>query len=194
MGAMADELAAETARLSVTLDFPVWMQAEQRRVFLLCRHMLQDLDEADSATQDIFFKAYKALQRPESESIEHPDQWLTRIAVNTCLDRLRSQRWQFWRRSRKTSGSDEALDRSPCGRPDPEAGIFASEIEGRIRAALTKLSIRQRAVFTLRHYDNLPLEEIAVLLGLEVGSVKSHLARALAKMREELRDLYGYRR
>ena len=61
----------------------------------------------------------------------------------------------------------------------------------RLARALDRLSARQRAVFTLRHYQDLSLEEISVTLDLDVGTVKAHMFRAVSKLREELRDLYG---
>jgi RNA polymerase sigma-70 factor (ECF subfamily) len=56
--------------------------------------------------------------------------------------------------------------------------------------ALDKLSARQRTVFTLRHYEDMSLEEIGGLLCLDVGTVKAHMFRAVTKLRVELRDLY----
>src|SRR3982750_2524665 len=69
-------------------DFGSWMASEQKRIYLLCRRLLQDAEEADSATQDVFLIAYKALQKSSHEpaALEHPDKWVTRIAVNTCLE------------------------------------------------------------------------------------------------------------
>jgi RNA polymerase sigma-70 factor (ECF subfamily) len=56
--------------------------------------------------------------------------------------------------------------------------------------AIGSLSDRQRSVFILKHYEDLSLEQIGEALGLEVGTVKAHMSRAVAKLREELRDLY----
>ena len=98
MGLMAEPLAAVRAGTDVSVDFASWMLSEQRRVYSLCRRLLQDADEADCATQDVFLKAYQALQKEDAKALEDPARWLTRIAVNTCLDRLRSQKWQLWRR------------------------------------------------------------------------------------------------
>ncbi len=79
----------------VLQDFGSWMTSEQRRVYALCQRLLQDRDEADSATQDVFLKAYQALSKPGAAEIDDPARWLTRIAVNACMDRLRSRKWQF---------------------------------------------------------------------------------------------------
>ena len=75
--------------------------------------------------------------------------------------------------------------------PEAEARYFATEISTRLAVALEKLSPRQRSVFTLRHFEEMSLEEIGDLLGLDVGTVKAHMFRAVAKLREDLRDLYG---
>jgi RNA polymerase sigma-70 factor (ECF subfamily) len=75
-------------------------------------------------------------------------------------------------------------------RPEAEDRYFAGQITARLSSALERLSARQRAVFTLRHYEDMSLEEIGNILGLDVGTVKAHMFRAVAKLREELRDLY----
>jgi RNA polymerase sigma-70 factor (ECF subfamily) len=168
-----------------SVDFDAWMRAEQQRVFRLCCRLLQDSDEADTATQDAFLKAYRAWERKAAE-LDVPSRWLTTIAVNTCLDVLRSRRWRFWRR---WTGGDHAASVRDAG-PGPEARIFADQISVRLAAALERLSARQRSIFVLRHYEDRPLGEIAAILGLDTGTVKAHMARAVAKLREELRDLY----
>ena len=76
-------------------------------------------------------------------------------------------------------------------RPEAEDRYFAGQIGGRLAVAIEKLSPRQRAVFTLRHFEDLSLEEIGAILKLDVGTVKAHMFRAVAKLREDLRDLYG---
>jgi len=174
---------------SLLARFPSWMASEQRRVFLLCLRMLNDADEADSAAQDAFFKAYQALEKQDGE-IDDPARWLTRIAVNTCLDRLRSKRWLFWRK--RPGAEDEAtiLAMAATTEPDAEDRLFAIELGRRLAEGMKCLSDRQRAVFTLRHYEDRSLEEIAQILGLDVGTVKAHLSRALAKLRRELQDVY----
>jgi len=187
---MAEPRLAEETELVPLRDFGAWMTAEQRRIYGLCQRFLQDRDEADSATQDVFLKAFQALSKEDARELDDPGRWLTRIAVNTCLDRLRSRKWQFWRR--RPSSEDETAILSMAASPKPEAEdqCFAGEIGVRLNAALNKLSIRQRTVFTLRHYEDMSLEEIGNLLGLDVGTVKAHMFRAVTKLRAELRDLY----
>jgi RNA polymerase sigma-70 factor (ECF subfamily) len=190
MNVMADQLDGQVHVGADLREFGSWMTSEQRRIFLLCRRLLQDPDEADSATQDVFLKAYKALSKGNAHELDHPDKWVTRIAVNTCLDRLRSKAWKIWQRRPKPEDEQIILGMAPAVTPDAEAQLFAKQIQQRLELALQKLSDRQRAVFTLRHYDSLALEEIAGILKLDIGTVKAHLFRALGKLREELKDLY----
>ena len=78
MGALADQLVAVSGKATPVTNFTGWMISEQRRVFLLCRRMLNDADEADSTTQDVFFKAFKALQA-QPDAIDDPTKWVTQI-------------------------------------------------------------------------------------------------------------------
>jgi RNA polymerase sigma-70 factor (ECF subfamily) len=193
MGEMAERMPANAEAGALLRDFGSWMASEQKRIFLLCRRMLQDAEEADSATQDAFLKAYQALKKPNGPEVEDVGKWITRIAVNTCLDRLRSRKWQFWRK--RPASEDEAaiLDLAPETGPNAEERVFAHQIERRLAAALDGLSARQRAVFTLRHFEDRTLEEIADILKLDVGTVKAHMFRAVSKLREELHDMYSAR-
>jgi RNA polymerase sigma-70 factor (ECF subfamily) len=191
MGVMAEPLLAEQAESGLLRDFGAWMASEQRRVYSLCQRFLQDRDEADSATQDVFLKAYQALKKEDAKELDDPSRWVMRIAVNTCLDRLRSRKWQFWRR--RPSPEDEQMILAMAASPSPEAEdrYFAGEIGMRLNRALGRLSPRQRMVFSLRHFEDLSLEEIGDILGLDVGTVKAHMFRAISKLRVDLRDLYG---
>jgi len=192
---MAEPLDGEIHVGGDLRNFGSWMASEQKRIFLLCRRLLQDTDEADSATQDAFLKAFRALRKNKNEpaDMQSPGKWITRIAVNTCLDRLRSSSWKIWQR-RPAPADEEFILQAASGRePDAERLFFAKQIQRRLDIAVGKLSERQRVVFSLRHYDAMPLEDIADVLQLDVGTVKAHLFRALTKMREELKDLYRAR-
>jgi RNA polymerase sigma-70 factor (ECF subfamily) len=190
MGVMAERLETRLATQANTHDFGCWMASEQKRIFLLCRRMLRDEEDADAATQDTFLKAWQALSRNEAVSVDDSGKWLTRIAVNTCLDRLRSKRWQFWRKRPNQEDESMILQMKAASGPSAEERILAGEIEQRLTLALEKLSLRQRSVFTLRHYEGLSLQEIGEALDLDTGTVKAHLFRALEKLRTELKDLY----
>ena len=187
--AVAEQNGREFEIAVKAADFEALMAEEQRRIYLLCLRMLRNRDEADSAAQDVFIKAYRALTRKRKETIGDPAKWLTRVAVNTCLDRLRSRRWLFWQK--RVSYDDAEVTRFVIAiGPDQENSLLAREITRRLEMALEKLSIRQRSVFLLRHEEDYGLDEIAEILNIDTGTVKAHMARALKKLRQELRDLY----
>ncbi|MFL6462822.1 MAG: RNA polymerase sigma factor, partial [Bryobacteraceae bacterium] len=121
-GAIAGEREGRV-RVGVDLsDFGSWMASEQKRIYLLCRRLLQDPEEADSATQDVFLKAYKLFKNhPMSlRRLDYPDRWVTRIAVNTCLDRLRSKAWKIWQRRPSAEDEKVILEMTPGSDPDAE--------------------------------------------------------------------------
>jgi RNA polymerase sigma-70 factor (ECF subfamily) len=193
IGLVAQPLVLDRTELDLLQDFSAWMTSEQRRVYSLCQRFLQDRDEADSATQDVFLKAFQALKRTDQKELEDPARWVTRIAVNTCLDRLRSRKWQLWRRRPSSADEQIILSMTASTRPEAEERYFAEQISARLSVALEKLSPRQRAVFTLRHFEDLSMEEIGSILNLDVGTVKAHMFRAINKLRGDLKDLYGVR-
>ena len=171
--------------------FESWMAAEQERVYVLCLRILRNRDEADSAAQDAFLKAHRALGGSNPPRVDDPSRWLARIAVNTCLDTLRSRRWRFWRRRAGPEESRMALDAARASQTSPEEALLRRHMAGRLSMAVDRLSLRQRTVFLLRHEENRSFEEISEILGLDIGTVKSHMARAIRKLKTELRDLYG---
>ena len=186
---MADRLLVQDpVQVVPSPDFDGLLRSEQKRIYLLCRRMLNDNDEADSATQDVFVKAWRAMHT--AEPLENPGGWLTRIAVNTCLDRLRSRRLQFWRKRPAREKEEAILSFAAATEPGAARQLYAKQIQRRLELAMEKLSGQQRAVFALKHFDGNTIEEIAGIMQLDSGSVKSHMSRALAKMRIELRDLY----
>jgi len=190
MGEMAGRLPLPVESAIHPRDFNAWMRAEQKRVFLLCWRFLADRDEAETATQEVFLKAWQVLGRSGGEELDDPAKWLTRVTVNACLDRLRSKRWQFWKKRPRAEDEASILAVAASGSPTAEDQLFAKDIRRRLAEAIGRLSLRQQSVFVLRHYEDRSLEEIAAILGLNVGTVKAHLARALARLRQELHDLY----
>jgi len=181
----------ETEAEGLLEAFESLVAAEQERIYALCLRMLGNRDEADSATQDTFLKAHRALAGRGSRHIDDPARWLTRIAVNTCLDVLRSRRWRFWRRWVGPEESQAVLEAATASEASPEEALLQRRVARRLSRAVDRLSLRQRTVFVLRHEEDRSFEEIGGLLGLDVGTVKSHMARAIRKLKTELRDLYG---
>jgi RNA polymerase sigma-70 factor (ECF subfamily) len=188
---MTDAMISGTRSTGAAHDFDSWVASEWRRIELLCRRLLQNHDEAASATQDVFLKAWRAVVQAQARTVEDPAAWLTTVALNVCLDRIRSRRWRFWMRRLPEQFEQHVLSVIRESRPGVEERLYASQIERRLGEALERLSPRQRAIFVLKHYEDRKLDEIAALMGLEPGTVKAHMSRAVTRLRRELRDLYG---
>lgn len=181
----------DTTKASVKIaDFEAWMAQEQRRIHLLCLRLLRNGDEADSATQDVFLKAFREMGR-SGRVIREPEKWLTRVAVNACMDRLNSGRWLFWRRRIAEDDEKILLQLTPAIGLNQEQVLIEREKMWKLEQALRRLSPRQRLIFIMKHDEGRSLEEIAGILDLDIGTIKSHMARAVGKLREELRDLYA---
>jgi len=163
-----------------TAAFEEIVLAHQGRILTLCRYMLGNAADAEDAAQDTFLKAYKGLRsfRPEASVFT----WLYRIAVNTCIDRRRKPFLQ----SLFSAGEDgEALIDPRSDAPSPEKLLEARQISGAIERALERLSPKLRAAIVLKEIEGLAYEQIAQVLEISVGTVKSRISRA----REELRRL-----
>jgi len=156
------------------------------RVWRVCRQYLGPGD-ADAAAQDTMVKAYTGLGAFDGRSAFTT--WLTRIAINTCLDELRRRRRDGPRADGGGEGEDDPLAALPDDGPGPEERSMQRQAVARLADAERRLSARQSEIFRLRFYAELELEEIAAALGVHVGTVKTQLHRAVHRLRQELGDV-----
>ena len=179
-------------RAGRTEAFEHFVRRYQRKITRVAYRMLRDLGEADCAAQESFLRAYQSLADfREGASFET---WLTRICINWCKDRLRRRRLVVYFHQAPGGTEDEDAgprDATPHPEPSPERRALSREIRERLRQAFGSLSPRQRAVFQLKHFEELSIPEIAEITGLDSGTVKSHLFRAAAKMRARLAEFRG---
>ncbi len=159
------------------------VRRHQRRVWMVCRQYLGP-DEADAAAQETFLKAWKALARFDGRSAFST--WLTRIAINTCLDELRRRKRHGVKVEEEDPDRDPLVQQLPDGAADPERRAMQRQAVQRLAQAEAALPERQREIFLLRFYAELGLEEIADALGVHVGTVKTQLHRAVHRVRREL--------
>jgi len=169
------------------------VQRNQRRLWLVCRQYL-GADEADAATQDSFVKAYTNLHSFDGCSAFST--WLTRIAINTCLDELRRRKREGLRvdpgqglDTEPDADGLDPLDRVADEGPGPEDRAMQRQAVARLRHCEAGLPERQREIFRLRFYSELELDQIATALGVHIGTVKTQLHRAVHRLRTELGDL-----
>jgi RNA polymerase sigma-70 factor, ECF subfamily len=169
--------------------FEHFVATYQKRVFRLVYTLVRDASEADAVTQDVFVKAFKGLRDFKGEAAF--ETWITRIAINSVRDGIRRRKPSIpFGDLGGGDGEDElpaAFD--PGDGTSPERDLLSREIRRRIGLALEDLSPRQRAVFVMKHYEERSIAEIGETIGLDEGTVKSHLFRAARKLRERLEDL-----
>jgi RNA polymerase sigma-70 factor, ECF subfamily len=169
--------------------FEYFVRQYQPKITRVAYRLLKDLGEADCAAQESLLRAWQNLDDfREGSTFET---WLTRICINWCKDRLKRRRvvLYFHQAPAESDGETGPRDTTPHGDPSPERRAHSREIRERLRDAIETLSPRQKTVFTLKHFEELSIPEIAELTGLDSGTVKSHLFRAAHKVRESLRDL-----
>jgi RNA polymerase sigma-70 factor (ECF subfamily) len=175
--ATAEEIAAEEFAAVVTKHRP--------QIFRFLLASTRDVDLAETLTQECLLKAHRnwAGFRGESSAMT----WLMRIAINLQKDHWRSRRMQFWRLTQTHAVDlDEASDWLPSGERSAEQQMLARERVGQVSKAVARLSERQRTMFLLRYVEEMELAEIARTTGVNEGTVKAHLSRALTRVRAEL--------
>jgi RNA polymerase sigma-70 factor (ECF subfamily) len=184
-----EALLIREAREGRTEAFEYFVRQYQPKITRVAYRLLHDLGEADCAAQESFLRAWQNINDfREGSTFET---WLTRICINWCKDRLKRRRVVSYFHQAPAEGPDETGPRDTVPHPDPspERRAQSREIRERLRNAIETLSPRQKTVFTLKHFEELSIPEIAELTGLDPGTVKSHLFRASHKIREGLRDL-----
>lgn len=162
------------------------------RIFNLCYRFLGDYEEANDSAQEAFVKAYGSLNTFRFESAFST--WLYRIAVNTCKNKLGSA---AYRAKRKTVSLDDPgnSEVGPLpmeiqnGTPSPLARMEEKEKMALVQRALDTLPTEFKMVVTLRDVEGLSYEEIGEVTGLNLGTVKSRIARARTDLRNKLRGV-----
>jgi RNA polymerase sigma-70 factor (ECF subfamily) len=161
------------------------MGRHYKRVYRIALGYLRNPEDALDVVQETFVRAFAHAARWDGAAEVAP--WLARIAVNQSIDRYRRNR----RRRESFSPLEEGDHQESLKAPDisPERRTLSEELGDRIARAVQGLPETQRAVFVLRHYEEMSLPEIAASLGLRLGTVKSSLHRAVHRLRERLSGL-----
>ncbi|HEV3090701.1 MAG TPA: sigma-70 family RNA polymerase sigma factor [Candidatus Cybelea sp.] len=157
--------------------FATLVERYDRAVYHLAYRMLHHVEDARDVTQEAFFKAFRSLRtfKPGAKF----STWIFAIAYHACCDRLN-------RRKRDSGG--EMPDYADTA-PGPEAQAIALDEGARLRRAIDALPEKYRAVITLFHLQGKQYDEIASVLDLPMGTVKTHLFRAKEQLRRLLDDM-----
>jgi RNA polymerase sigma-70 factor (ECF subfamily) len=153
-----------------------------RRVFGLCRYMLNSREGAEDATSEIFLKLRRSIERYDG-SIPFP-RWLLRVAGNQCIDALRRRQ-----RGQKVFMEVEdgaAIIEPASSEPSPLGAFIRTQEREQVREATERLAENYRVPLVLRYYGELSYEEIAQELGLERNNVAALIFRAKQELRRRL--------
>jgi RNA polymerase sigma-70 factor (ECF subfamily) len=189
--ALYDAALVERTKAGDDDAFVEIMNRHRNKIFGIALGLLRNRADAEEITQDTFIRAHRGIARFRGDSSLVT--WLHRIAVNLARNRY----WYFFRRRRQDSLSlDYAIGESGDGTfadliaadmCDPAQESVRNEFTEVVAACMEKIDPKHREILRLRNVLNLPYEEIAQQLGINVGTVKSRIARA----RESLRAALG---
>jgi len=155
----------------------------QRQVYWIIRKIVQDHDETDDITQEVFIKVHSALKDFREES--NLFTWLYRIATNFALNHVKKVKV-------KNTVSLEVVTEQFEDTEQLADELIDEERKSKIlEKAIETLPPQQRAVFNMRYYDELPYEEISQVLGKSVGGIKANYFHAVKKIGEYVRQKYS---
>ena len=166
---------------------PTWQELvrdHSAQVYRLAYRLTGNQYDAEDLTQDVFVKAWQALPgwRPEARF----STWLLQIARNAALDQLRRRRVvQF-------APLDDGMDVADTA-PGPEARYASRQRQALLENALQQIAAEHREILLLREIEDLSYAELAAVLGIAEGTVKSRLARARAALLQHFRPHAGVR-
>jgi RNA polymerase sigma-70 factor (ECF subfamily) len=152
------------------------------RIYWVARRMVKSHEDADDIAQEVFVRAYTALENFRGESNIYT--WLYRIAVNLSINHIRKQ---------KVRKLMDITDYLPFLAKDAEQdkGMMHDENISLIEQAIETLPEKQRAVFIMRYYDELPYEQISAILGTSVGGLKANFHHAVKKVAAYVKKNHG---
>jgi RNA polymerase sigma-70 factor (ECF subfamily) len=166
-----------------TAAFGELVRRYQDRLYNTVYRLVDNADDAADVVQDAFLNAYQSLDGFKGDSLFFT--WLYRIAVNTAISHKRKQRVLISIDAGRNGATPvQPLDESEYSRPGQ--ALERAEQDERVHQALQRLSPEHRAVLVLKDMDGRKYEEIADLLGVPIGTIRSRLHRARAELREVL--------
>lgn len=151
----------------------------QEKIYWIVRRMLPDHADADDITQNVFIKAYQSLRSFKGDSSFYT--WIYRIAINLSLNEIRRKKL------RRTFSLDEETVHFSVEEENPLEQLESEERKKLIQRAIDVLPEKQKKVFVLRYFDELPYEEISKILHTSVGGLKANYFHAVKKIGEYLK-------
>jgi RNA polymerase sigma-70 factor, ECF subfamily len=160
------------------------VEAHKARVYRLALAIVGDQADAEDITQEVFLRVYQSHSTFRGDSAVST--WLYRITTNVCLSSLSRGRDRLSRGESYDDNSEAVPSALHASAIPPDRDAEASLMSDRIQEAQGTLTPRERAVFVMRHFEDLALKDIAFALSVRIGTVKSLLFRAVEKMQTQL--------
>ena len=181
---MSEEQLIRRAQQGDNGAFEELLLLHQKKVYNLCLRMSANPDDALDLSQEAFLRAWRSLGQYQFEASFST--WLFRLTSNICIDFLRrKKRRQETSLTESYDDSDEGAELSvPDAQPGPEQQAMTNETKIELARAMEQLSPEHREILQLRVIEDLQYEQIADILGVRVGTVKSRLARARLSFRK----------
>ncbi len=152
----------------------------KEKIYWIVRRIIPDHDDADDITQNVFIKAYQSLRSFKGDSSFYT--WIYRIAINLSLNEIRRKKFH------KTFSIDDEIHQISTPDDQPIDTLIKEERTRLIKSAIEQLPDKQKKVFLLRYYEELPYEEIAKILHTSVGGLKANYFHAVKKIGEHLKN------
>jgi len=184
-----DTMLVAAARNGKPAAFEKLVERYERRIFRLAENVTQNREDAEEVMQDAFFRAFTHLEGFKGSS--RFSTWLTRIAINQALMKLRRRRPTVSLDDERETENHFVIHEIEDWGPSPEQRYSQQELHNILREAMGQLSPGLRLVTQLRDVEQLSTEETAQILGLSVSAVKSRSRRACLTLREMLNRYFG---
>lgn len=165
-----------------------------KKVYNYCLRMTNNRNDAEDLAQEVFLKVYKNLKNFRKDS--KFSTWIYRIAYNTCVDNYRKKRFKLLPLNKIIDEEQQEID-IPSPGPLPEEQVISNEKYSLIKECIAQLKPRYKSAIILRDIHNYSYREIAEILDVPIGTVKSDINRGRALLRKALKSRlmeYGERR
>lgn len=183
MNEMQEKAWIDAAREGDPLAFEQLIHLYEKRVFALTRRMCKNPADAEEAAQETFLAAWQGLRFFRGDSSFST--WLYRLASNACVDLLRKEGRHQTAAGPSLNDEDVVLE-IPDEAPTPHALVEQAELKEQIEAGLAALPEEYREVLILREIHQQSYDEIAEILSLDLGTVKSRINRGRKRLRKFL--------
>ncbi|MDI3318536.1 RNA polymerase sigma factor [Pinibacter soli] len=155
--------------------FAAIIKKYQEKLYWHIRRMVVEHEDANDVLQNVFIRIWKGLDNFREDSQLYT--WLYRIATNECLSFLELQK-------KKATVSFDDVESSLSNRIKADKGFDANKLEWKLQLAIQQLPEKQRVVFNLRYYDEMPYEEMSRVLETSEGALKASYHHAVKKIED----------